>query len=144
MGQKLNLICRDKLENGKAGQRVYTFSPISETNIRHEILQNWLKVDAQKSAKKIAEIVTQQVLEPDPPTVIIYSNTDNGSKLSGSDVETAIDLPVLNEFKTGAAALKVDVRVILLDGVTGFIHQVEIGGWYLIGRLSDISQGFGR
>ena len=39
-GQKLNLICRDKLENGKAGQRVYTFSPISETNIRHEILQN--------------------------------------------------------------------------------------------------------
>jgi len=107
-------------------------------------LQNWLKVDAQKLTKKMAETVTQQVLEPDPPMVIIYSNTDNGSKLSGSDVETAIDLPVLNEFKTGAAALKVDARVTLLDGVTGFIHQIEIGGWYLIGRLSDISQGVGR
>jgi hypothetical protein len=35
-------------------------------------------------------------------------------------------------------------KVTLLDGVTGFIHQIEIGGWYLIGRLSDVSQGVGR
>lgn len=144
MGQKLNLICRDKLKNGKAGQRVYIFSPISETNIRHEILQNWLKVDAQKSAQKMAEIVTQQVLEPDPPTVIIYSKTDSGSNLSGSNPEIESTSPVLNEIETGSAEPKINAMVTLLDGVTGFIHQIEIGGWYLIGRLSDISQGFGR
>jgi len=94
MGQKLNLVCRDKLENGKAGQRVYKFLPISETNIRYKILQNWLKVDAQKSAQKMAGTFIPQVLEADPPTVIIYSNTDSGSNFSGSDIAIAHGKPV--------------------------------------------------
>jgi len=83
-GQKLDQVSRDKLQDGKSGQRVYKFIPIPDNDIRYEILQNWQEVDAQKTAQKIAETTTVQSLKADPPKVIINSTTDSGSGLGGS------------------------------------------------------------
>ena len=85
LGLKLTQVSRDKL----AGHRVYKFMPILLTDIRYQILQNWLKVDAQKMAQKIAEVIDTYNIELDPPKIIINSITDAGSELTGSDV-TAI------------------------------------------------------
>ena len=52
-------ISRDKLANGKAGHRVYKLMSIIDHDLRHEVIQNWLKNDAQKMAKKTAETVTE-------------------------------------------------------------------------------------
>ena len=79
LGLKLNQVSRDKLASGKAGHRVYKFMPILATDIRYQILQNWLKVDAQKLAQKISEIIDISNIELDPPKIIINSITDAGS-----------------------------------------------------------------
>ena len=84
LGLKLNQVSRDKLPDGKAGHRVYKFMPILVTDIRYQILQNWLKVDAQKMAQKMPEIIDMSSIELDPPKVIINSITDTGSELTGS------------------------------------------------------------
>lgn len=76
LGLKLNQVSRDKLADGKAGHRVYKFMPILVTDIRYQILQNWLKVDAQKLAQKLAEIVDTSNTELDPPKIIINTITD--------------------------------------------------------------------
>ena len=57
LGLKLNKVSRDKLADGRAGHRVYKLMPILVTDIRYQILQNWLKVDAQKVAQKTAETI---------------------------------------------------------------------------------------
>jgi hypothetical protein len=79
LGLKLNQVSRDKLADGKAGHRVYKFMPILGTDIRYQILQNWLKVDAQKLAQKLAEMVDTSNTELDPPKIIINTITDAGS-----------------------------------------------------------------
>jgi hypothetical protein len=94
LGLKLNQVSRDKLAGGKAGQRVYKFMPILTTDIRYQILQNWLKIDNEKMAKKTAEKMTEIIdtssIELDPPKIIINTITDTGSDLAGSDVGCAI------------------------------------------------------
>ena len=82
LGLKLNEVSRDRLADGKMGSRVYEFLPILETDIRYQILQNWLKVDAQKMAQKMAECVDIPSVECDPPKIIINTITDAGSKLA--------------------------------------------------------------
>ncbi|MFN7716688.1 MAG: plasmid replication protein, CyRepA1 family, partial [Pseudanabaenaceae cyanobacterium] len=77
-------ISRDKLANGKAGHRVYKLMSIIDHDLRHEVIQNWLKNDAQKMAKKTAETVTVSNLELDPPKVIIDLVTIGGSNCSES------------------------------------------------------------
>ena len=86
LGLKLNRVSRDKLADGKAGHRVYKFMAITSTDIRHQILQNWLKVDAQKMAQKSAEMIDISNIEFDPPKIILNSITDAVSKLAESDV----------------------------------------------------------
>jgi len=81
LGLKLNEVSRDRLADGKMGSRVYEFLPILETDIRYQILQNWLKVDAQKMAQKMAKCVDIPSVECDPPKIIINTITDAGSKL---------------------------------------------------------------
>jgi len=60
--------------------------PILMTDIRYQILQNWIKVDAQKLAQKMAEVIDISNIELDPPKIIINTITDAGSQLAGSDV----------------------------------------------------------
>jgi hypothetical protein len=86
LGLKLDQVDRDKLADGKAGSRVYKFLPILEADIRYQILQNWLKVDAQKLTQKTAEVIDISSTELDPPKVIISTITDDGSKSAGSAV----------------------------------------------------------
>jgi hypothetical protein len=96
-GLKLNQVSRDKLADGKAGHRVYKFMPILVTDIRYQILQNWLKVDAQKLAQKLAEVIDISNTELDPPKIIINTITDAGSKLAGSDVVAIAPGPIAPE-----------------------------------------------
>jgi hypothetical protein len=91
LGLKLNQVDRDKLPDGKAGCRVYKFLPILETDIRHQILQNWLKVDAQKLAKKTAEMIDTSNIELDPPKIIINTIIDAGSSEPTPPPKNAID-----------------------------------------------------
>ncbi|MFN9052147.1 MAG: plasmid replication protein, CyRepA1 family, partial [Pseudanabaena sp.] len=81
LGLKLNEVSRDRLADGKVGSRVYKFMPILGTDIRYQILQNWLKVDAQKLAQKMPEMIDISSTELDPPKIIINTITDAGSKL---------------------------------------------------------------
>jgi hypothetical protein len=94
LGLKLNQVSRDKLADGKAGHRVYKFMPILVTDIRYQILQNWLKVDAQKLVQKMAEVIDTSNIELDPPKIIINTITDAGSELAGSDVVAIAPGPI--------------------------------------------------
>ena len=98
LGLKLNQVSRDKLAGGKAGQRVYKFMPILTTDIRYQILQNWLKIDNEKMAKKTVEKMTEIIdtssIELDPPKIIINTITDAGSDLAGSDVVAIAPGPI--------------------------------------------------
>ena len=108
---------------------------------RYQVFDAWLKRDTEYQEK-------QNVSTSDTVVTFLYKDIEkNGYTTESEKVTTNIETLAATVPTTPIErnqTPKINTMVTLLDGVTGFIHQVEIGGWYLIGRLSDISQGFGR
>jgi len=91
----------------------------------------------KNSALTTTEIVIETCLDVDHPP----HSTIKEKEVEGDPDFVLVNSPIVPALTQPP---KINAMVTLLDGVTGFIHQIEIGGWYLIGRLSDVSQGVGR
>jgi hypothetical protein len=91
----------------------------------------------KNSTLTTTEIVIETCLDVDHPP----HSTIKEKEVEGDPDFVLVNSPIVPALTQPP---KINAMVTLLDGVTGFIHQIEIGGWYLIGRLSDVSQGVGR